>query len=106
MLATQFDEKITTSRDSGTTGDDGGWLASWADNLTDVPCKIDWRPGREVVIRDRITSRKDATIYTAILDITVKDRITHDSILYDVVSVIKPANKFLKIEIKRNAEES
>ena len=47
-----------------------------------------------------------STVYTAILDITVKDRITFDSVLYDIVSVIKPSNRFMRIEIKRNAEES
>lgn len=106
MLSTQFDEKITVRRDNGATGDDGGWVSSWTDNLVDVPCKIDWRSGQEVVINDRITSRKDATVCTAILDITATDRIVHDSILFDIVSVIKPANKFMKIEIKRNTEES
>lgn len=105
MNQTQFNEKIDVTRDSGSTQSDGSWLASWAAHLSDVPCKIDWREGQEFNIQDRITSSRDATIFTAILDITVKDRIQFDSELYNIVSVIKPQNKFMKIRVKRNTEE-
>lgn len=106
MLATQFNEKIDVTRDGGATGSDGFWVESWADHLTDVPCKINWSTGREQVIQERITSFSDATIFAAVLDITVKDRIEFESELYDIVSVVKPQNRFMKIKIKRNTEEA
>lgn len=106
MIATAFDEKIDITRDSGTTGNAGNYIANWNFHLENVPCKIDWSQGQEFNIQDRITSSRDATIFTAILDITVKDRIQFESELYNIVSVIKPANKFMKIRIKRNTEEA
>lgn len=106
MGATSYDEKIDVTRDAGVTGSDGGWVASWASHIADLPCKIQWSTGQEVVIRDRVTSRWDAMIFCAIRDITVKDRMQYDSELYDIVSAIKPANKFMKIALKRNTEEA
>lgn len=106
MGAHLYDEKIDVTRDSPTVDSDGIPVASWAAHLSDVPCKIQWSAGRELVIRDRITSTRDAFIFCAILDITVKDRIQYDSELYDIVSVIKPANRFMKIAVKRNTEEA
>ena len=106
MLATQFNEKIDVTRDGGATGSDGHWEASWSDHLTNVPCKINWSTGQEQLIRERITSLRDATVFTAILDITAKDRIEFESELYDIISVVKPQNRFMKIQIKRNTEEA
>ncbi len=105
MNQTQFNDKIDITRDSGTTGGAGNYLANWTFHLENVPCKIDWREGQEFNIQDRITSSRDATIFTAILDITVKDRVQFESELYNIVSVIKPQNRFMKIKIKRNTEE-
>lgn len=106
MIATQFDEKIDVTRDGGTTDSDGIWAASWAFHIENLPCKIQWSAGQELVIRDRVTSKWDAMIFCAIRDITVKDRMQYDSEVYDIVSAIKPANRFMKIAIKRNTEEA
>jgi head-tail adaptor len=105
MIASQYDEKIDVNRDNGSTGSDGIWSASWTRHLSDVPCKIQWSSGQDVVIRDRITSKRDAIVFCAVLDITTKDRIEYDSELYNIDSIIKPANRFMKIAIKRNTEE-
>lgn len=106
MLATQYNEKIDVTRDGGATGSDGFWEESWADHLTNVPCKFNWSRGQEQVVRDRITSSRDATIYTRIQDITEKDRIEFELVLYDIVSVRKPQNRFMIIDVKRNTEEA
>ncbi len=106
MMATQFNEKMDVTRNAATTDSDGFTQEAFADHLTDVPCKIDWSTGVAVMDGDRITSSRDATIFCAILDITVKDRIEFDSVNYDIVSVVKPQNRFMKIRIKRNTEEA
>lgn len=106
MIATQFNEKMDVTRDAGTTDSDGFTDQDFVNHLTNVPCKIDWSTGAELTIGERITSSRDATIFCSILDITVKDRIEFDSENYDIVSVIKPQNRFMKIRVKRNTEEA
>ena len=105
MIATQFNEKMDVTRNAATTDSDGFTQEAFADHLTDVPCKIDWSTGAELTVGERITSSRDATIFCAILDITVKDRIEFESENYDIVSVVKPQNRFMKIRVKRNTEE-
>lgn len=106
MLAHLYNEKMDVTRDGGATGADGFWEESWADHLTNIPCKLEWSKGQEQVLRDRITSSRDAKIFTRIQDITEKDRIEFESVLYDIVSVRKPQNKFMIIDVKRNTEEA
>jgi len=106
MLAHLYDEKIDVTRNAGTTNSDGFTPGSWTDHLTNVPCKIEWSKGTEQVIKDRITSSRDAKIFTAIRDITENDRIEFESVLYDIVSVRKPGNRFMIIDVKRNTEEA
>jgi len=106
MLAHHFNEKMDVTRDGGSTGDDGFWEESWADHLTGVPCAINWSKGQEQVLKDRITSSRDAAIFTRIQDITEKDRVEFESVLYDIVSVRKPQNRFMILDVKRNTEEA
>lgn len=106
MIATQRNEKIDVTRDGGAPDSDGVWLAAWASHLSNVPAAIKWKKGVDVVVRNRITSRRFAEINVAILDITVKDRIQFDSELYNIVSAIKSANRFMLIEMERNTEEA
>lgn len=106
MIATQFNEKMDVTRDAGTTDSDGFTPSTFADHITDVPCKIDWSTGAQFTIGESITSSRDATIYCAILDITVKDRIEFESENYDIISVVKPGNRFMKITVKRNPKEA
>lgn len=106
MIATQYDEKIDVTRNTETQDANGIPSTSWAAHLTALPAKIQWKKGVDIQVRDRITSRRFAVVYCAILDIQVTDRITYDSELYNIVSVIKPANRFMMIEIERNTEEA
>jgi len=106
MLAHLYNEKMDVTRDSGTTNSDGFTPGSFADHLTDIPCKFEWSKGQEQILRDRITSSRDAKIFTALRDITEKDRIEFESVLYDIVSVRKPQNRFMIIDVKRNTEEA
>lgn len=106
MLAHLYNEKMDVTRDAGTTNSDGFTKGSWSDHLTNVPCKFEWSRGTEQVVRDRITSSRDAKIFTAIKDITEKDRIEFESVLYDIISVRKPQNRFMIIDVKRNTEEA
>jgi head-tail adaptor len=105
MGATQYNEKMTVIRDMGAEGDDGIWAAAWVNHLTDIPCRVQIMSGRDVVIRERITSRISAVFITAIRDITTKDRIVYDSELYNIGSVTKLAGRFMRITAERNTEE-
>ena len=106
MIATSYNEKMDVTRNTGTTNADGFTLGDWNDHLTNIPCKWNWSKGTEFVAQNRITSSRDATVFTAIKDITEDDRIEFESILYDIISVRKPQNRFMIIDVKRNTEEA
>lgn len=105
MGAHQYNERMTILRDNGVTGSDGSWEANWINHLREIPCRVQIKSGQDLVIRDRITSRIKAAIYTAINDITTKDRIVYDSELYNIDMVRTPANRFMLISAERNTEE-
>lgn len=105
MGAHQYNEKMTVLRDEGATASDGSWEAVWVKHLRQIPCRVQVKSGQDLVIRDRITSRIKAAFYTAIYDITTKDRIVYNSELYNISLVNKPANRFMLISAERNTEE-
>lgn len=105
MNKSRFNEKIDVTRGVETTDSDGITDPQWNFHLENVPCKIRWSTGAELMVEGRITSSRDAVITCALLDVKVKDRVQFEDELYDIVSVTKPGNRFMQLKVKRNADE-
>lgn len=98
-----YNTKINVIRISLGADDLGGQNETPTTIHTDLPCRVNWSKGKEVVLHDKITHARDAKIYCRIVDITVLDRVVLDSKTYDIVSVnnVDNTNRQLVLEVKK-----
>lgn len=73
--------------------------------VSNMPCEIRWRTGKERILFDKTTYFRDATLRCRVQaeTITTKDVISYDGLKYEIVSVIDLRNlhKLLVIDIRR-----
>ena len=98
-----YNEKINVIRISLEADLLGGQTETESTLHTNLPCRVNWSKGREILLHNKITHFRDAKIYCRVVDITVLDRVVLNDETYDIVSVnnVDSANRQLVLEVKK-----
>ena len=76
-------QRVTESRHAATNA----VIESWATHLADVPASLRQSPGREFLEANQIASERRAVFTIRFADVTVKDRVSFDSRIYNIADV-------------------
>jgi len=67
-----------------------------------LPCRINWKQGREKMFFDKETHFRDAKLFCRMIDITNKDRVRYNSKVYQIADNVNvdEANRLLVLNLK------
>jgi len=67
-----------------------------------LPCRINWKRGREKIFFDKETHFSDAKLFCRVVDITNKDRVRYSSKVYQIADSVNvdEASRLLVLDLK------
>jgi len=98
-----FNKKVNILRATHGRDSIGGYDSNSQIHLENLPCRINWKTGKEVMLGGQRTARIDGVLFCRVVDIKVSDILVIDGTEYDIVSVDDTdcANKLLKVSFKK-----
>jgi len=97
----QFNKKVDILRIGKTPGAMGS--AEVANVLhNNLPCRINWKRGREKIFFGKNTYFRDAKLFCRVVDITNKDRVRYNGKVYQIADSVNvdEANRLLTLDLK------
>jgi len=101
-----FNNKITFQRATEEDDGMGGQVTVWNDipELTDVPCRIQPKAGRErfVAGKETVFSTHRLFMQAPTVEITEKDRVKFKDRIFDIVAIVNwdEADRYIKLDLK------
>jgi len=103
-LQSLYNKRVNIIRVTKTTNPGGLGGYTEVENILhlNLSCRINWKKGSEKIWTGKDTYFRDARLYCAVVDVTVKDKVQYNGTTYDIVDVsnVDEAGRLLVLDLK------